>query len=343
MTEKAQRWESPEAGRLSALRLLEKPLHPLPADCIRIETRAIGLNFADVFALLGLYSATPKGPFTPGLEFAGIVTGIGRQADTPLREGDCVMGVTRFGAYASHVDVQPQYCVPLPRDWDFAHGAAFLVQTLTAWYALVPLGAVRPGQTVLVHSAAGGVGLQALAICRHLRARPVGTVRSAKKQAFLSERGYEEIIVRPPSGKITAPLRALLGHTPVDCVLDAIGGRVQRESYALLGPGGRLVVFGAADLMPKGARVNPLHLAWRYRSTPRFSPLNMINENKAILAFNLIWLWDRVDLLQEHMDAMIKANLPAPYVGRRFPFQDAPHALRHLQSGDSIGKVLLER
>src|SRR5690606_12524017 len=139
---------------------------------VRVAFRAVALDFADIFALPGLYSATPQGSFTPGLEFSGVVLECGKDC-SQWQPGDRVMGVTRFGGYSTLVDSDPAYLWPLPESWDFAAGAAYPVQTLTAWYALKSLGNQQPGQHVLIHSAAGGVGLQAMQLTRALGGLPV--------------------------------------------------------------------------------------------------------------------------------------------------------------------------
>jgi len=130
-------WETPKAGSLANLVQKQRPLPPLSAGHVRVQIHAVGLNFADIFALTGLYSATPEGAFTPGLEFAGTVIDTGTDSgniDSAFQVGDRVMGVTRFGGYCSIIDSEPDYLIPLPDDWSFAEGAAFPAQTLTAWY-----------------------------------------------------------------------------------------------------------------------------------------------------------------------------------------------------------------
>lgn len=107
---------------------------------------------------------------------------------TLLEKGDRVYGFTRFGAYVSHVNVPETYCRRMPSSWSFAEGAAFLVQGLTAWHAMIELGAAKKGQSVLVHSAAGGVGALAMELCQKIGASPIATIGSEKKVSFLMER-----------------------------------------------------------------------------------------------------------------------------------------------------------
>jgi hypothetical protein len=160
-------WRIDRAGSLDRLtRQTEDLPDPAPGHA-RVGVRAVGLNFADIFACLGLYSATPQGTFIPGLEFAGIVEAMGPTSDTELRAirvGDPVVGVTRFGGYATAINADLRYIRPIRAGWSLAEAAALPVQGLTAWYGLVRLGAVERRSVVLLQSAAGGVGLQALTI-----------------------------------------------------------------------------------------------------------------------------------------------------------------------------------
>ena len=345
-------WRIGRAGALDRLRRQTETLaEPGPGQA-RVAVRAVGLNFADLFACLGLYSATPAGPFVPGLEFAGVVEALGPPAAggmprCGLRPGDRVIGLTRFGAYATALNLDLRYLSSIPPAWSFAEAAAFPVQALTAWYALIELGALAPGDGVLVHSAAGGVGLNALSILAGKGARVVATVGRSAKRDFLvahCELAPEQVIVRDRRGFGRQLDRALgaLGLEGFDLVLDAVAGPFFRPAYDRLRPEGRVVLYGAADLMPRRARPNYLRLGFRYLCRPRIDPLRMIAENRSVMGFNLIWLWEQADRLPRAYDQLATLLARPPFVGRRFPFREAPTALRHLQSGESIGKVVLE-
>ncbi|MCX5735205.1 MAG: alcohol dehydrogenase catalytic domain-containing protein, partial [candidate division NC10 bacterium] len=227
-------WRIERAGSLHRLaRQAESLPKPGPGEA-RIAVKAVGLNFADLFACLGLYSATPAGPFVPGLEFAGVVEALGPPAAGGMahcgpRPGDRVIGLTRFGAYATALNLDLRYLTPIPPAWSFAEAAAFPVQALTAWYALVELGALAPGDGVLVHSAAGGVGLNALAIRAAGGARVVATVGRPAKLDFLVERcglAPGQVIVRDRRvfGRQLDRALAALDLDGFDLVLDAVAG-----------------------------------------------------------------------------------------------------------------------
>ncbi len=200
---------------------------------------------------------------------------------------------------------------------------------------------------MLVQSAAGGVGLQALAMLQTLGARPLAVVGHESKRRFLIEqRGMAPaaVIVRDRrhfASQLDGGLAAL-GATGFDCVLDAVLGPGFRPSFDRLCPEGRYVLFGAAEFMSASARPNYLRVAFDYLRRPRLDPLAMISANRSLMAFNLIWLWNHAERLPEayrQLEAL--APLP-PHVGAVFPFERAPEAMRLLQGGGTVGKVVLE-
>ena len=191
-----QVYRMPKAGSIKNLKLLTEVLGKPKADEVCVKVKTIGLNFADIFAMQGLYSATPAGSFIPGLEFSGEVIVVGEEVES-WKVGDKVMGATKFGGYVSHINIHHRYVLPLPPDWNFEEGAGFLVQGLTAYYALTALGNLQKGMTVLIHSAAGGVGILANRICKKFDAYTIGTVGHSKKVDFLrKEEAYDNVIVR---------------------------------------------------------------------------------------------------------------------------------------------------
>jgi alcohol dehydrogenase len=345
-------WQMPRAGSLDRLRLERETLPPAGIGEVRVEVSAVGLNFADIFACLGLYSATPKGPFVPGLEFSGVVREVGPSAPDndvadALRPGDQVVGVVRFGAYADAVNADVRYLRPLPEGWSFTEGAAFPVQALTAWHGLHTLGGLKSGGSVLVHSAAGGVGLNALHIAVSRRARIVATVGSESKRAFLIDRfglTPDTIVVRDRrrfGDQLDRALRAI-DADGFDVVLDGVAGPYFQSALRRLRPGGRLILFGASDMTPSGAKPNYPKLAWQYVRRPKVDVLRLVNSNRAVIGFNLIWLWDRAEDLAREFEEVRSLITDPPFVGRTFPFAEVPAALRFLQSGKSTGKVVLE-
>jgi synaptic vesicle membrane protein VAT-1 len=357
MPESRRAWRIDRAGSLDRLHCVSEPIAPPGPGEARVNVTAIGLNFADVFACLGLYSATPKGSFVPGLEFAGAIDTLGPPAPgdgsaptATLRPGTRVVGLTRFGGYATALNADVRFMRPLREGWSFEEGAAFPVQALTAWYGLVRLARVDRADVVLVHSAAGGVGLNGLQILQRLGARAIATVGDpGKAQVLIGRMGMDprSIIVRDSArhgarfgAQLDAALQAI-GASGLDVVFDAIAGPCFRPAYGRLRPEGRHVIYGAADYMTGGRRPDYLRLIPRYLRRPRLDPVQMIAENRSVLAFNLIWLWDAVERLASGYDALEGLITSPPFVGRTFAFDAVPQAMRWLQGGESVGKVVV--
>lgn len=337
-------WRIPRAGSLARLRLVEEPLPPPAAGEVQVEVAAVGINFADIFACQGLYSATPSGSFVPGLEAAGTVRAVGAGVGR-WRPGDRVIVLTRFGGYATRLNVGAEYLWPLPEGWSFEDGAGYPVQALTAWYGLVELGRARAGSVVLVQSAAGGVGLNALHALRRLGARPVAVVGRAEKRDWLvRELGLDPGSIVLRGGDYAARLDGALRHLGApgfDLVFDAVYGPAFRPAFDRLAPEGRLLLYGAADFMGDGRRPDPLRLAWRWLRRPRLDPLAMISQNRGLLAFNLIWLWGEAARLPGAMRDTLALIPERPHRGGVWDFADAHAALAALQSGGTTGKLLL--
>ncbi|HTY00686.1 MAG TPA: zinc-binding dehydrogenase [Bacteroidota bacterium] len=326
------------AGSLRRLQLKEEEAGPPGAQEVAVNVKAIGLNFADVFTILGLYRAAPKRDCIPGIEFSGEVAELGSNV-TGLKTGDRVMGSIRFGGFTDRLTIDHRYVLPIPETWSYAEGAAFIVQALTAYYALLPLGNLQPGQTVLIHSAVGGVGLNANRIAKRFSAYTIGTVGSQEKVALAQQEGYDAVIVR--SRDFSRDVRQALGDRELNLVLDAVGGKTQRESFRMLATTGRLVAYGLSEFASHMETPNYLRLAYRYLRLPRYHTLSLIESNKSVLGFNLIWLYDRVDVWRAMLQEIQQLGLPAPRIGATFPFERLVDAVRTLQSGKTTGKVVV--
>jgi NADPH:quinone reductase-like Zn-dependent oxidoreductase len=319
------------------------PAAPAPGE-VGIEVRAIGLNFADIFCRLGLYKAAPPLPFSPGFEVAGVVAEVGDGVGE-FQAGDRVFAVTRFGGYTTHLTVGASRVRPLPEGWSFAEGAGFPTTYLTAHHGLVNLGQLRRGETVVVHSAAGGVGTAACQVARGLGARVIGTVGSEVKRGVALEAGAGDVVVSRTSD-VWDDIDRLTKGAGVDVVFDAVGGRGLKRGFDALRPGGRLVVYGFAAMMPRGGRRNWPLLAWRFLRTPRFSPFTMVESNRTVAGFNLVHLWEREDLLEtsvRELSAMASRGVIRPVIGNTYPFERVGEAHAFLQSRESTGKVVLLR
>lgn len=326
-------------GHFKNLRSVEESLSDPKENEVQIEVKSIGLNFADVFCVLGLYSAAPKEDFIPGLEFSGVVKSVGDNVNR-FQVGDHIMGVSRFGAYASHLNIDHQYIIPLPESWTFDEGSAYLVQVLTAYYGLVNLGNIQEGQNVLIHSAAGGVGIWANRICKHYHCYTIGTVGSDSKLDLLQQEGYDRSIVRNVD-TFKQDLVLALDGKPLHLIMESIGGKILQIGYDLLAPMGRTVVFGSAHYGDRTDRPNYLKLIWKYLRRPKIDPQNMISENKSVMAFNLIYLFDHAGLMHEMLKDLNSMDLGKPIIGKTYNYDQLPDALREFQGGLTTGKLIV--
>jgi alcohol dehydrogenase len=329
---------TPKAGSTDNLKLVDEQIDNPADDEVQIEVKAVGLNFADIFAMFGLYGATPEGSFVPGLEYSGFISKAGKNVKS-LKVGQAVMGVTRFGGYTSHLNINAKYVVRQPAEWTFEEGAAYLVQALTAYYGLVELGRLRKGHTVLIQSAAGGVGVWANRIARKLGAYTIGCVGSKSKLGFLEKEGYDQGFVR--GKEFRADLKKVLGDRKLNVVMESVGGKVLMGSYLAMAPEGRMIVYGSARFAQPGAKPNYLKLLWQYYNRPKLDPQKMIEQNKAVMGFNLIYLYENSELMHEIIAELNKMNLGKPQVGHTFKFEKLKEAVALFQTGNTMGKVVV--
>ena len=326
-------------------------LQPGPGE-VRVAVAAIGVNFADIAIRLGLYESAKKyvgWPITPGFETAGVIDAVGpnsaeKLAALGLGLGAQVIAVSRFFGYASQVVVPVTQLVPLPVGWSLQQGAAFPVAALTAWYGLHHLAHARAGDRVLVHSAAGGVGQALVQLAVAQGCRVLGTVGSQQKVPVVTALGAERVVVRT-QGQLWPAVREW-APDGVDIILDANGLETLADDYRHLAPAGRLVVYGHASMLDRGGTKTPLwKLAWRWLRTPRWNPLDMTTQNKSVLAFNLSFLFDKNELLQEAMafllDRVATGHLQ-PLPVKAFPLARVADAHLALESGTTTGKLVLE-
>ncbi len=219
-------------GPPEVLELREAPdPAPKPGE-VQIRVRASGINFADIMARLGLYPDSPKLPAVVGYEVAGEIAAIGDGVTRAV--GEKVFAITRFGGYSDVVCVPAAQALPLSDGMTYEEAAAIPVNYLTAYQMLIQMGALKSGERVLVHSAAGGVGLAAIDLCRIHGAEVIGTA-SASKHGLLRERGAAHLIDYNTQD-YEAEVKRLTSGRGVHIVLDAMGGEHWRKGYRCLAP-----------------------------------------------------------------------------------------------------------
>jgi NADPH:quinone reductase-like Zn-dependent oxidoreductase len=323
-------------GDPSVLQVQERPDPPPPAPGeVRITVRAAGVNFADHLARVGLYPDAPKPPCVVGYEVAGTIEAVGDGVD-PARIGERVFGGTRFGGYAEIVNVKAADTVALPDSLRFEQGAAIPVNYATAWAALHGYGSLRPGERVLVHAAAGGVGIAAVQLAKAAGAEVHGTA-SPGKHKRLTELGVDRAIDYRRDGWWK-------GLQPYDLVLDAIGGTSLKRSYRLLRPGGRLVAYGFSAMQQGEKRSLRTALPQLLPMLRGFNLVKQLSESKAVIGLNMLALWDDRGTLQPWISPLSTAladGIVSPVVHAAVPFTQAAEAHRILAARENVGKVVL--
>ena len=300
---------------------------PAPAKGeVRLRLKASSVNFPDILMIQNKYQFKPPLPFAPGMEGAGIVTALG-EGVTSLAIGDEVTAAFRYGGFAEEINVAAETCRPIPKGLDFAEASAYLAAYLTAYVALVHRGALKRGETLLVHGASGGVGLAAVELGKYLGAKVIATSASDEKLKIVKARGADHII--NVTRGFREEVKALTGGEGADVIYDPVGGDVFDESVRCIAWNGRLLVIGFTS-----GRIPTL-------------PVNM----PLIKGFSVVGVrageYGRRDpaagkAILEAVDALAASGLIKPYICARFPLERALDAMRMLQNREVVGKVVIE-
>lgn len=330
------------AGGPEVLELTDGPdPRPGPSEVL-VRVKRAGLNFSDLAGRVGLYPDAPPFPMVMGYELAGLVEATGAEV-LGFQRGDRVLALTRFGAQATHVVVPENQLYKVPEQLSFDEAAALPVNYLTAYHLLFHVAPLKSGMTVLIHSAAGGVGLAALQLARTVPYVELFGTASTPKHPFLRERGLDHPL-DSRSGDYVKRVRELTGGLGVHRVLDALGGPDWARGYSLLRSAGHLLCFGWANMI-QGPRRNVLTVAREFLSLSRFSPMDLMAKNRSVSGVNMLNLMGELALLRSHMEALLelaRQGIVKPYVGRVFPLARAREAHAWLQGREAVGKVLLD-
>jgi NADPH:quinone reductase-like Zn-dependent oxidoreductase len=333
----------PRAGPPEVLEVREAAdPRPGPGE-VRVRVEAAGVNFVDVSARLGTYQDCPPMPVVVGYEVAGRIDEVGAGVEG-LPVGTDVLALTRFGGYSDVVCVPTAQIFERPPGMDARTGAAIPVNYLTAWQLVVVMGGLSAGETVLIHSAGGGVGVAVTQIAKRRGATVIGTA-SAGKHDFLREMGVDHCIDYRTED-FAARVGEITRGRGVELALDAVGGASFGKSYDSLAPTGRLGMFGLSS-GTTGKETSRLGFLRAVLQMPwlKFHPPGLMNANKGVFGVNLGRMWHEVDRLRPWMEAIVglwAERVVAPVVDRTFPFAEAAAAHHYLQDRRNRGKVLLE-
>lgn len=326
-------WVSHSPGSPETLVLQDLPDPTPQAGELTVRVQAIGVNYPDGLLIRDLYQVRPQRPFVPGSEFCGEVEEVGA-AVTRFRPGDVVIGRCGWGAMAERIAIGEGRCMRVPASTPRAEAAAFLFTYATAYHALRDAGQLRPGQTVLVLGAAGGVGSAAVEVGRALGARVVVAVSSRAKLDFALSRGaaagliYDRELPDAAAQQALAKrFKALVGDDGSDIVLDPVGGNYSEPALRCLARGGRHLVVGFTAGIPRV----PLNLALlKGRQIIGVDWRSFVQHDAALNDRNV-----------HSLLAMWQEGLIRPEVTESFPLEQAPSAIARLESRCAIGKIVV--
>ena len=328
-----------KAGAPEVLQVREAKDPEVGEGQVRIRVKAAGINFADLMARVGLYPDAPKLPCVVGYEVSGLIDQVGAGV-TDFKEGDRVFGMPRFGGYTDTLAINADQVFRLPAKMTFEEGAALPVVYLTAYTMMFFTGNLREGSSVLIHSAAGGVGIAAIQLAQTRRCTIIGTA-SPSKHDFLRERGVHHPI--DSRADYVQATRSIVGEKGLDLILDPVGGKSWSDGYDLLGPCGRLVAFGLSAAA-SGKKRSLFHAAMQVIGIRKYNPMKLMDDNKTVSGVNMGHLFGRLDLLRPQFEALLdlyEAGKIAPHVDKSFTFDDAAAAHHYIHDRKAIGKVVL--
>lgn len=306
---------------------------------VRVRVKAAGINFADLMARMGLYPEAPKPPCVVGYEVSGEIDQLGEGVEG-FTIGERVFGMPRFGGYTDCIVLPASHTLKMSPKMTFEQAAAIPVVSITAHHMMLGNGNLRPRSKVLIHSAAGGVGLAAIQIAKTRNCEIIG-IASANKHEFLRSLGVQHCV--DAAGELVPQVRAIVGERGVDLVLDPVGGRSWTDGFSLLAPAGRIVCFGFSAAVG-GEKRSMVRAALAFLKVPKWSPMQLMETNRTVSGTNMLALFDELDLLIPQFEALIAMfdnGQLDPHVDKAFPFAEAAAAHQYLHDRKAKGKVLL--
>jgi NADPH2:quinone reductase len=311
-------------GGPEVMKIAELPKPEVQPGTVLIKVRAAGINFADTLFRQGQYLIQPQLPDTPGFEASGEIEAVG--AGVPNFKPGQRVAAMGSKMYAEYALAPASQVIAIPNSITFEHAAAFPAQVLTAWHLLYTAHETKPGQTVLVHSAAGGVGIAAVQIAKAAGARVIGTVSNASKAALIKEYGADDAIDYV-ANDFAVEANRITGGRGVDLILDAVGATTLDKGLTCLAPFGHLILYGRA-----GGQPEPLNL------------LTLFQKSAKVSAFTLYTVAGLPDLASRGIEdsfRLIAEGKLKLLVGKSFPLAQAVDAHQFMESRQSTGKLLL--
>ncbi len=309
----------------SALEVRALPIEPLPPGHVRIAVEAAGLNFPDLLMTTGGYQFRPDPPYVPGMEIAGDVLEVAADVQE-IRPGDKVMAQMRLGGFAEQAIVPAEAVMPLPVQFSYEEGASWYVGATTAWHALHDKAQIQPGETLLVLGAAGGVGMAAVQLGRHLGARVIGLASTPEKCAAVLAAGAEAAFLNDQPDLLEA-VRTAAGSKGVQVVYDPVGGPLAQMATRSFGWGGRYLIVGFAS-----------------GEVPKFAANHVLIKGYTVMGLRAGEAGRQDPALGARNRAALKAlaadGVMRPHISHRFSLEQAGEALQALADRQVTGRAV---
>jgi len=329
-----------DAKQAFEIRETEQP-KVVQSDDVLIEVEAFGLNYADVMARNGLYREAPPMPSVIGYEVVGIVKAIGDKVDKSLL-GKRVVGFTRFGGYAQYAISKNYGCVVVD-DMKAGKALSIATQYVTAYYMSEVATNLFEGDKVMIHSGAGGVGTALIQLCKLKGCTVFANAGSPEKLKYIKNQGADYAINYRTDDYQTEIIK-VLGKDRLDCTFNPIAGSTFKKDFALIGSGGKVVLFGGAERSGK---------KWGILSTLNFVikmgfvlPIGLMMRSKSIIGVNMLKIGDNKPKLLtkclKEVTQLIKDEKLHPHIGGEFKVDNIVEAHTLLENRKSIGKIIVK-
>lgn len=315
-----------EFGGPEKLRLIDKDIPTISENEVLVKVKAIGVNYADTARREGQYVVPTPLPYVPGSEIAGKVVEVGSQVEG-VHEGKRVVSLIASDGYAEYVKLKASHLIPIPDDVTYENAVALPLQGLSAYHILKTMARIAEGETVLVHAAAGGVGLLAVQLAKIFGAKKViATASTNEKLSLAKEMGADDLVNYTNHGWEQEVLELTEGHG-VDIALEMAGGDVFHRTIKCLAPFGRLIIYGVAS-----------------GEQAKFYPSKLMRKNQAVIGFFLPQIMKHRTLYQNSLQELMQLvgeNKLMVTIGGRFALSEAAHVHEILQGRKTIGKIIL--
>ena len=308
---------------------------PVPqAHEVLVDVKACGVNFPDTLIIRDKYQIKPERPFAPGGEWAGVVVEVGTDV-THLKVGDRIAATTLYGGMCERRVVEESACIPIPDDMPFADAASFFLTYATTYYGLKIRGAIKPGETLLILGATGGLGIAAIELGKYFGAKVIAGVSSQEKAEIAKKAGADHVLIYPRELEGIDAIRALsqrikdiCGDAGVDVVYDSLGGAYSEAALRAMARYGRMLVIGFVAGIPK-------------------VPTNMILLKSCQLvgvSYGGFSQKDQVGHLEicKALIALYQQKIIRPHITARFGLERGGEAISLLETRQAIGKIVVD-